>query len=399
MSDAVRYLDGPPATADLVIVGGGVVGASTAFHAARAGMRPLLLERRAALCTLTTPASTGAYRLQFDNREELELVRESVDLFLHFRERTGQDAYDLGVRRQGYLWLTTDEEGAARQRQVVERQRAWGQEDIELLGGDEVRSRFPYVGPEVLQARFRADDGFIDPRSLTMGLVVGSGSGVVVDCGVTGFRMDGDRMLGVETTRGSVDAGAVVIAAGPFSGVLAGRAGVELPVVTVPRYKVVLPEVPEVPSRAPMTIDEDTGAHWRPALRGAYLLFTDPAARPTPPTEDVLPDHRFAFQLLHPDSPVGVARVAPFWREVWERNRALWLMQAGQYTITPDHRPLLGPAGPEGLFVNGGYSGHGIMGAAAGSRILVDVIRGEVADRDNPFRVEREFLERERDVL
>ena len=76
----VRYVDGPPRSADLVVVGGGIVGAATAFHAARAGFDVALVEKRRALCTLTTPASTGAFRLQFDNREELELVRVSVDI-------------------------------------------------------------------------------------------------------------------------------------------------------------------------------------------------------------------------------------------------------------------------------------------------------------------------------
>jgi sarcosine oxidase subunit beta len=76
MAETVRYIEDPPRSAELVIIGGGIVGAATAFHASRAGLCPVLLERRAALCTLTTPASTGAFRLQFDNREELELVRE-----------------------------------------------------------------------------------------------------------------------------------------------------------------------------------------------------------------------------------------------------------------------------------------------------------------------------------
>src|SRR5687768_16984347 len=110
---AVRYADTLPKTCDLVVVGGGVVGAATAFFAARGGLDVVLVERRPALCTLTTPASTGAFRLQFDNLEELQLVRESVELFLNFAEVTGQTAFDLGVLQQGYLFATTDEERAA----------------------------------------------------------------------------------------------------------------------------------------------------------------------------------------------------------------------------------------------------------------------------------------------
>src|SRR5207248_7659005 len=155
MPVSINYLSHPPSTAQIVIVGGGVVGAATAFYAARAGLRPLLLERRPALCTLTTPVATGAFRLQFDNREELELVRRSVELFLNFAEVTRQRVYDLPIRQQGYLWLTTSEAGAERQRRLVAAQHAWGQHDVEVLGGDEARHRFPYLAENVVQARFR----------------------------------------------------------------------------------------------------------------------------------------------------------------------------------------------------------------------------------------------------
>ncbi len=91
----------------MVIVGGGIAGASTAFHAARAGIRPLILERRPAPVTHTTAASTGAFRLQFDNEEEMHLVRETVELLDQFAEITGQRRHDPRIRRQGYLWATT----------------------------------------------------------------------------------------------------------------------------------------------------------------------------------------------------------------------------------------------------------------------------------------------------
>ena len=383
---------------DLVVIGGGVVGAATAFHAAGAGMRPLLLERRPALCTLTTPASTGAFRLQFDNEEELRLVRESVDLFLNFNEITGQERYNLGIRQQGYLWCTAEEAGARRQERLVARQHSWGQTDVELLDGGEVRRRFPYIGETVLQARFRAGDGFLDPKALTLGLAAASGAEVRTGCEVTGFEVSGGKLSAVGTTSGRIPAERAVIAGGPFSGVLAARAGVMLPVRAVIRQKVVLPDLPEVPPGAPMTIDDDVGTHWRPALRGAYLLFTDPDTPAGEPLEDVPTDRRFAFRLLDPASPTAAARISPFWERVWTRGSAHWLIQAGQYTMTPDHRPLIGESEVGGLWVNTGYSGHGIMGSPAGSRILIDCITGATGD-GNPFRLDRRFERRERDVL
>jgi sarcosine oxidase subunit beta len=396
----MRYRTDPPAAADLVVIGGGVVGASTAWHAARAGLRPVIVEARPALCTLTTPVAAGAFRLQFDNLEELTLVRESADLFLHFEERTEQRDYPLGVRQQGYLWLTTSEPMAAVQREVVKQLDQWGQSDVELLSGDDARRRFPFVGPDVLQARFRAGDGFLDTKGLTFGLAASSGAEIVVDCRATGFETssDGSTLTGVRTDRGTIACPAAVIACGPLSGAVAGAAGLTLPIVTVRRHKLILPDLPAVPPGAPMTIDEDTGAHWRPALHGAWALFTDPTTPPEPPTDAVATDPSFAFQLLEPSGPASLGRVVPFWRDVWERGDAHWLLQAGQYTVTPDHRPLIGPAGPQGLFVNTGYSGHGIMLGPAGGRLLADLLTGAAPD-DGPFAVDRAFADRPQPTL
>ena len=118
---------------------GGVVGAATAFFAGRAGLRAVLLEARPALATLTTPASTGAFRLQFDNPEEIALVREGIAFFDAFAEATGLPGYDLGLRHGGYLFCTTTETGMGRQAAWVAAQHGLGLTDVELLDGDEAR--------------------------------------------------------------------------------------------------------------------------------------------------------------------------------------------------------------------------------------------------------------------
>jgi glycine/D-amino acid oxidase-like deaminating enzyme len=388
MTSLTRESD-PPRRAEIVIVGGGVIGAATAFAAARAGLRPVILEARPELCTLTTPVAAGAFRLQFDDRDELELVRESVETFLDFEEATGQDTYRLDVRQQGYLWLATDERTAAAQRALVDRLHGWGQTDVDLLDGDETCERFPWVDERVIQSRFRAGDGFLDTKGLTFGLALGAKATVVTSCMVEGFRIQDGRLAAVRTSRGDVVTDLAVVAAGPLSGLVAAGAGVELPVVAIRRQKLIVPHVPEVPDDAPMTIDEDTGAHWRPALAGAWLLFTDPSTPPSEPAMDVPLDHRFAFELLDPASPVSVARVVPFWRDVWERGSDHWLLQAGQYTVTPDHRPLVGRTPVEGLFVNAGHDGHGIMLSVATGRLVMDEITD--ASVPNPFRLDREM--------
>ena len=388
-----------PARADLVIIGGGIVGAATAYFAARAGIRAVVIEARPALCSLTTPASTGAFRAQFDNPEEIALVREGIALFEHWAERTGLPGYSLNLQQQGYLWLTTTPEGVARQQALVARQHAWGLDDVEWQDGDTLRQRFPYLAPEVLGGRYRAGDGWLDVRLLTMGYAAASQAQFVLATPVTGITLAGGRVAGVETGRGRIATERVVIAAGPFCGAVAALAGLDVPLSLVRRQKLIMPHVPEVPRTAPMTIDEDTGAHWRPALEGAYLLYTVPGVPPGPPLYDVPTNADFAFGLLDPASPHAVARIGPFWRSVWARNTSHWSLQAGQYAYTPDHRPYLGPTPIDGLYINGGYSGHGIMASAGGSRLVVDTLTGALASAANPFRLDRPMVPRPLDIL
>jgi sarcosine oxidase subunit beta len=395
----LRFTDTLPSSADLVIIGGGIVGAATAFYAARAGLSSVILEKRPALCTLTTPVSTGAFRLQFDNPEEIALVREGVDLFERFAEVADLPGYDLGLTQQGYLFCTTDEAGMKRQQEWVTMQHGWGLDDVELLPGDEVRYRFPHVAPTVLQARYRARDGWLKPKALTMGYARASGATLCLETAATGFVRQGDRVVGVQTTRGAIGCQHVVLAAGPFSGIVAKLAGLDLELRPRRRMKLVIPDLPDIPADAPMTIDEETVAHWRPALRGAYALFTDPSAPVTEPADNVTPDAQFAFDLLNPASPRSLARISPFWHQVWERGEPDWVLQAGQYEYTPDHRPYLGPSAVPGLVLNCGYSGHGIMASAGGSRLTIDALLGRVAAEDNPFRPDREIVERPLDIL
>jgi sarcosine oxidase subunit beta len=395
----ILYADSLPASADVVVVGGGIIGAASAFYAGRAGLRCVVLEKRPRLCTLTTPASTGAFRAQFDNPEEIRLVQESIAVFERFADHVEVFGADIGLKQQGYLWLTTTAEGAARQRKLVELQRRWDLTDVELLNGDEARHRFPYLSPEVVSARFRAGDGWLDVKRLTNGFAAGSGATFCLDTAATGFETAGGHVTGVRTTRGTVACDHAIVAAGPFSGVVARWAGLDLDLALRIRQKLVMPQVPEVPRDAPMTIDEDTGAHWRPALDGAYLLYTQHDTRTGPPLEDVPTTAGFYFDLLDPRSAHSVARIAPFWHRVWERNAELWFLMGGQYTYTADHRPLLGPTEVSGLTLNTGYSGHGIMGSAGGSRLAVDAMLGKVTPQANPFCVDRPMKARTFDVL
>jgi len=378
-----------PATTDLVIVGGGVIGAATAFYATRAGIATIVVEKRRALGELTTSASLAAFRAQFAEPENIAMMQESIAVFERFAELTGAD---IGLHQHGYLFVTTTPDGYAKSRARVEQQRAYGLDDVELLTGDEARARFPYLAPEITAATFRRRDGWLSAHELTYGYARASAARFFVDTPVVGFCRAGERIVGVVTTRGEIRAARVVLCAGPFTAPLARMAGIELPLRNTRRHQLTLGKHPLIPHDAPMVVDADTGAHWRPEGPGAVFGWSLPEP-PSEPLEYVPTDWEFPARVLD-----GVARVAPFWNEVIPKLvRADLGLVAGQYTEAPDLNPLIGATEVEGVWLNCAYGGHGVMMSAAGARLFVDVLMNKRIE--NPFRVERKFQTGERMVL
>jgi len=374
-----------PRTADMVIVGGGVIGCATAFYASEAGMSAVVLERRDGLATLTTAASEECFRAQFTEPENVELMRESIAVFESFAEVIRVPGYDISLHQRGYLFLTDAQGGAERLRERVRAQHAMGLTDVEWLDGDEARRRHPYVGPNVQAATFRARDGWLSAHELCQGFAKGSTALFALRTGATGLQVDAGRVMAVQTPRGVISTPCVVIAAGPFAGVVAAWAGVNLPLRLLRRQKVVLGRVPQVPRDAPMTIDDDTGVYWRPEVGGAALGWALPEP-PGEPLETVPTDWTFPAVVLD-----GAGRLVPFWNQVAETlTRDNTFLSAGQYTCAPDSKPIIGPCPDvEGLYLNLAYSGEGIMASPGGSRRLVDLVVDPRSNADNPFRYER----------
>lgn len=377
-----------PETTDLVVIGGGIVGAATAFYAARAGLRSVLVERRAGLATLTTTRSLEGVRAQFEDAEDIAMMRESLGVFERFAEVVGVPGLDVSFHQQGYLFLSQTPDGAARIAERVARQRAAGLDDVELLPGPEARRRFPFLAEDVTAAAFRQRDGWVASHEVTYGFIAGARgrASVRLETAVEGFEVCAGRLRAVLTSRGRIETPRAVIAAGPFSGRVAALAGLAIPFFALRRHRGGIKAHPLIPHDAPMTISLDTGAHWRPEGPGAWIGWSGALdEQPEEPREDVPAEWTFPALTLE-----AIARFTPFWEEVAATlTQANVTVEAGQYDMTPDAKPLIGPSEVEGLFLNAGYSGHGVMGSPAGARLCVDVMLGRVGAAENAFRPSR----------
>lgn len=375
-----------PRAADVIIIGGGIVGASTALFLARAGIQPVLLESATDLGERTTAVSAHCIRAQFSEPENIRMMAESLAFYELFGDQVGMPNIPspINLTQQGYLFASTDpsDRAAFLARAAVQHDAGLG--DVQVLDGDTVRRMFPWLSSEIVVATWRERDGWIDGTIATRLMAQAAAIPIHVSVTVQGILVENDHVTGVSTSGGKIATDTVVLAAGPFCLTLSPE---PLPIALKRRHRVVLGAHPDIPQHAPVTIDANTGSHWRPHNSGALLAWAreEPDAAPEWPVQ---PDPRFIDLILRDSG--GVGRLSPFWREIVEsglpRSSSL---TAGHYTMTPDHRPLIGPAPrTRGLWLNTGYSGHGIMGAPAGARLLADLMMG-VRAASGPFAPDR----------
>ena len=375
-------------TSDVLIIGGGIVGAASAFFCTQAGLRVTLLEKREALGLLTTSASLAAFRAQFAEAENIAMMRESISFFENIRERTKLDDAEIGMVQQGYLFCTTNPQVPARMKQRVEFQHAHGLADVELWDGDETRQHFPFISKDVVGATFRARDGWLSPNDLTnvyARAALRDGAQIFYETFVTDLMSSGGQVRGAQTNREQFYAPLVILAAGPYAKKFAARYEWHLPINLLRRQHAAIKEHALIPPHAPMTIDADTGAHWRPEARGA-ILAVNTDEPPGEPSDNIQPDWEFPALALD-----AVIRITPFWEHIAEHLRKGDLdVRAGQYDMTPDAKPILDEHPHlRGFFVHCGYSGHGVMGSAAGARMLADLMTGKMKRDENAFGMAR----------
>lgn len=365
----------PPGSAEVVIIGAGIVGAASAFFLRRTGFRPVVVE--AAVCpgARTTAMSAFAIRAQFSEPENIAMMRESLESYERLDEITGIPGAvrEIRLTQQGYLFASTNEADVPAFAARIAKQRAAGLDDVEQLDGDEVRRRYPWLSPAIVTASFRQRDGWLDGVAATSLWLRAAGVPVVLDCRVTGLLSDRRGICEVRTTRGDIATRTVVLAAGPASREMSPE---PLPLTLLRRHRIIVNQHERIPQYGPMTIDANTGAHWRPSGGGALVAWAQPemdSAYAWPVSADA------GFPDLALRSTNGIGRLAPFWRELAKSLTPDDVrLTAGQYTVTSDHMPLIGPAvQTPGLWLHTGYSGHGIMGSPAGARMLADTMAGQ----------------------
>ena len=350
--------------ADVVVVGGGAVGASAAYHLAAAGAgRVLLLERAARLATGATGACAGGFRHQFSSEVNVRLSLASVPLITGFSATHG---IPLDVVQDGYLFLLRREADRRAFAEAAAMQRRLGV-DARLLAPEEALDLVPGLSGEgLLGATFCPDDGIADPAGLTEGYATAArraGAEIRTGVEVRAIRAAGSRVVGVETADDAIDAAVVVNAAGPWAAPLARTVGIELPVEPVPRNVVVTSAFPGVPDRRTLVIDAATSFYFHREGPGVLMGMGDPAERPS---LDVTPDTAFiegplletAVRVFPPIERAGIART--------------W---AGLYEMTPDRHPIIGPApGVDGLLLANGFSGHGFQHAPIVGKLIAELV-------------------------
>ena len=397
-------------TADVVIIGSGIVGSSVAYHLAQAGCtNVLVIEREAHQGKGSTGKSMGGVRAQFSTPVNIQMSKYSIDFFAKFDDVVGHPA---DYRAHGYLFCATNENHLAYLKANRERQNALGVTNVEWVTPEDIVKMVPQLRvDDILGGTFCPTDGFVDPHSVMMGFMLNArehGVRLWLDTKVTGINVDAgsadvssasarrslaeendsalagkaepfrlsrrqSRIAGVQTTRGLISTRVVVNAAGAWAAEVAKMAGAELPVEPLRRQLVPTEPFDRLPQRFPMVIDMSTGFHFRREGKGILLAWNDPEETPGFKTEF---DPTFIEKIL-----TRAASRVPVLAEAEVNPRRAW---AGLYEMTPDHHAIIGPApNVEGLHFVNGFSGHGVMHSPASGRVAADLIlhgRSELID-------------------
>ena len=353
-------------SADVVIIGGGIVGSSIAYQLTKAGCRNVVvLERESHQGKGSTGKSMGGVRAQFSTESSIKMSLFSIPFLRDFEQTMGHPS---GYRAQGYLLLATNDRHMGYLRANVRIQTAAGLDAVRIVSTDDIVRIVPQLrSDDIVGGTFCSIDGFVDPYSVMTGFTlraVDQGAQVFRDAEVTAIDRDETGVTAVHSTQGSFATRIVVNAAGAWAAQIAKMVNLDLPVEPLRRMLVPTEPFEKISHGAPMTIDLSTGFHFRPEGLGLLMAWADPEEKSSFNTNF---DRAFVEKVL----TLGVSRV-PVLEEVAVNPSRAW---AGLYEMSPDHHPILGAAtGIGGFFLANGFSGHGVMHSPATGKILADLI-------------------------
>ena len=348
--------------AGVVVIGGGIVGASIAFHLAEAGVDDVVLLERSDVACGSSGKPLGGVRAQFSDALNIQLAARSLQAYDRFAQRPGAD---IELDKVGYLFLLRTADAVARFEHSIAVQNEHGIA-TRLLTPPEAHELCPLIDPDAfVAAAFSPSDGHARPAVAAAAYVQAArrrGARAVTGCDVTGIEVRGAEIAAVQTSRGRVRTSIVVCAAGPWSRAIGAMAGVELDVRPIRRQIAFSEPLHAAAPRLPFTIDYDSTFYFHSAGERMLLGMSDPEQAPgfgSDYTDAWLPALRRC-----------AARCAPSLAELPLSDG--W---AGLYEMTPDANALIGESPSVFRFLYAtGFSGHGFCQAPAAGEVIRDLV-------------------------
>ena len=378
-------------SADVVIVGGGIMGCALAYQLRRRNVDVLLLERET-LGSQSTGKCAGGVRQQFSNEGNVRLQRMSVGMLESFEEEIGHPA---DFRQIGYLFVLTQPQQVEDFGHNMDLWHRVGLSEARWVDPAEAQRMVPVLKVEdVLGCTFCPTDGIASPADVTSGYAAAArrlGARLKEGVAVTGIDVASGRVQGVRTSAGDVATRLIFNCAGAWSASIGRMAGLEIPILPYRRHIAVTSTFPAVPRNNPMTVDFQTSLYFHPEGDGVLIGMSD---REEPPgyVEDV--SWEFLEKMFAQAARRAPALAAAGVKTAW----------AGLYEMTPDHQAILGPMGEvEGFWCAAGFSGHGFMQGPAAALLLTQLLLDHTSEIDiSSFAFERfarGALVKERNVI
>jgi sarcosine oxidase subunit beta len=353
-----------PATAEVVVIGGGVIGASALYHLAAAGCTDTVLIERDTIAAGSTSKAAGGIRAQFSDELNIRMALENIRRFETFADDFG---VDIDYKQWGYLFLLLEGHLPAF-KAALELQNRLGVPS-RLIAPEEAAAMVPQLDlTDVAAATFCPIDGYATPESVAHGYAAAArklGAIIVQGCDVSSIDVSADKVIGVTTTAGAVATSTVICSAGVWSPALLAPLGLDLRLTPEKRYVWLTEGEDPLPHELPLTIDFDSGFYFQ--REGRRLLF----GGRVPTLEELAPDAVRRLPLLE------TLPIKPGW----------W----GYYAMSPDHNAIVGAAtSPAGVLYATGFSGHGFQQAP----VIGDYLAHLALDETPPFDLSPLSLER-----